>query len=231
MTFLKAAQSASLRLIGRKPSTFFSSQDVFEQEMCDLGNDVATDLMKSYDWRVLTKTYSIAGDGSTTEYDLPDDYDRMPKKAAITRANWFDWNYTQTNDLDEWRSLLNGALAISPGFWIVLDGKFQFHPAISAGETAEIFYISKNIVESSAGVQKPQFTTDEDALRVDERLLTLGIIWKWRELKGMPRPGDQENFEKAFAEITSNEKGSRIFAEGRPSFPSGVRSAYPGTLG
>lgn len=231
MSFLSAAQSASLRLIGKKPSTFFSANTTFEQEVCDLANDVATDIMKTYDWRVLTKTATLAGDGSTSAYSLPEDYDRMPKKAAITRANWFDWNYMPVTGLDEWRLLLNGGPSISPGFWIVLDGQIQFHPPISAGDEAQFFYISKNIVRPSSGSDKATFTADGDSLIVEERLLTLGIIWKWREMKGIPRPGDAENYEKAFMELSSHEKGSRIFAEGLPRMPSGVRPAYPGSLG
>jgi hypothetical protein len=231
MSFLTAAQSAAIRLLGKKPNTFFSSTGTFELQICDLASEVAKDIMKSHDWRVLTKTQTMAGDGVTTTFDLPSDYDRMPLKAAVTRENWYDWSYTQVNGLDQWRDLLNGGPTISPGFWVILNGQMHFKPAISAGESAQFYYISKNIVRDADLSTKPAFTKDDDSLIVDERLLTLGLIWKWRELQGIPRPGDQENFDKALSEETSRDKGSRMFAEGIPRMPASVRNAYPGTLG
>jgi hypothetical protein len=49
MSFLTAAQSAAIRLIGKKPTTFFSSQNTFELEITDLANEIAADLVKYAD--------------------------------------------------------------------------------------------------------------------------------------------------------------------------------------
>lgn len=231
MTFLTAAQSAAIRLISKKPTTFFSATDAFSLEICDLANEIATDLMKSQEWRVLTTLKEMNGDGTVTAFDLPDDFDRLTVGGRVFRGKWPEWDYAPVQDLNQWRDLVNGEPTVSPGFWIILGGQMQFQPAITAGETAQFYYISKNIVASKAGAPQAQFLKDDDTLRVDERLLTLGLIWKWRENKGIPRPGDQENYEKALSEVTGKDRGSQIIRVGRGRWSGDVGMAYPRSLG
>lgn len=223
MTFLSAAQRASIRLIGRRPTTFFSSTKPFEMEITDLANEVATDIMMAHDWRLLTTLNIITGNGVDIGFPLPGDYDRLPIKASLFRPEWSTWRYTPADDLDQWKDLLNGTAAIDPGFWIMLQGQIQFWPILPVGEIAQHYYISKNVVAEQNGTFKAQFTTDTDSLRIDEDLLTLGLIWRWREQKRLDFSGDKENFDLKLDEVTAREKGRRIFAVGgyRPLEPFG----------
>ena len=231
MTFLSAAQSAAIRLIGKKPTTFFSSTNTFELEICDLANDAASDIMKANDWRLLTTLQVMTGDGVTQGFDLPADYDRMPVKAAVFRPDWNNWHYTPATDLDQWRDFINGAPTISPGYWILLSGQMQFQPPISSGDKAQYYYISNKIVLGDGGAPQAQFTKDSDSLRVDERLLTLALIWKWRAQKRLEYAEDMASYEQLLAQIIGREKGARIYAEGRQTINGNVSVAYPWALG
>src|SRR5690606_30831945 len=112
-------QSASIRLVGKKPAAFFSSQNTFEMEMSDLVNEVARDIMKSHDWRALTKLNTYNGDGVTEAFNLPTDYDRMPIKAEVHSGTWENWRFQPVRDLDEWIDFQTFDL-VSPGVWIIL---------------------------------------------------------------------------------------------------------------
>ena len=223
MTFLSAAQKAAIRLIGRKPTTFFSSSNTFELEIVDLANEVAADIMQAHDWRLLTELNVMTGNGADIGFSLPTDYDRMLIKGSIFRPDWSTWRYTPADDLDQWQDLLNGTAAIDPGFWIILQGQLQFWPILPSGEVAQHYYISKNVVVDENGVPKADFTTDSDSLRLDESLLTLGLIWRWREQKRLDFSGDKENFDQKIEKTSAREKGRRIFAVGgwRPMEPFG----------
>lgn len=231
MTILTAAQSAAIRLIGRKPSTFFSSTNPFELEITDLANEVARDVMKANDWRSLTKLHPMVGDGTTIGFDLPTDYDRMMVKGDVHSASWTTWTFEPARDLDFWRLLVNGLSAANPGFWIILEDQMQFQPPVASGETAQFYYISKNVVRDTDGALKQTFTTDSDSLVLDERLLTLGLIWRWRAQKRLEYAEDMANFEKALAEIAGRDKGSRMIAIGNPTWPGSASVAYPFRLG
>lgn len=231
MSFLTVAQSAAIRLIGRKPTTFFSSTSTFELEITDLANEVARDVLEANDWRSLTKLHQMVGDGTTVGFDLPSDYDRMLVKGAVHSASWTTWTFEPARDLDFWRLLVNGLSASNPGFWIILDGEMQFQPPVASGETAQFYYISKNVVRSESGSLKETFTADSDSFVLNERLLTLGLIWMWRAQKRLEYAEDLANYEKAKEEAVTPDKGSRMIAVGQATWPGGTATAYPFKLG
>ncbi|MCZ4089331.1 phage adaptor protein [Sinorhizobium psoraleae] len=181
MTLLSACQSASLRLIGRKPTTFFSSTQPFEQEIVDLANEAADDIAESHDWQALTKLHLITGDGTNIGHDLPTDYSRMLVKGDVHSPDWTTWRYTPARDLDQFLDFQNGLSIARPGSWILLGGQMQFWPILQNAENAQFYYISKkHRPDADSGALKAAFTKDGDTFVLDERLLTLALIWRWR---------------------------------------------------
>lgn len=231
MTLLTACQSAAVRLIGLKPSTFLSSSEPFEMKMVDLANDVARDIAESYDWQALTALKEYPGDGTTVGFDLPTDYSRMLVDGDVARANWYTWHYLGARDLNIWRNLVNGLSTPNPGYWIILNNQMQFQPPISNGDTAQFYYISKNFARAADNSTKPAFTADSDTFVLDETLLTLGLIWRYRSQERLEYAEDMANYEKAFAERSGRDKGSRVLTLGRRNRSGDIRFAYPMSLG
>ena len=231
MSFLTVAQSAALRLIGKKPSTFVSSQATFEMEIVDLANEVANDMVKFADWRRLISLHQMIGDGETYGFDLPADYDRMPIGVDISRANWYTWGYVDAPSLNYWMDLVNGLASPNPGYWIMLDGQIQFRPAVSANTTAQFYYISKFAVLDEDGVTRKEiFSKDGDTFLLDENVLKLGIIYKWRAQKRLEYAQDFANYEESLMQSSGHDKGSRITTSARRASMSAY-TAYPWALG
>lgn len=209
MAILGALQSASTRLLGKKPGTFFGAplSSVFEMEIADLVNEVAQDIAKYQDWQALTKVALVTADGSS-EYDLPTDYDRQLLSSDLQqRTNWM-WGYTHITDINDFLFQQNTGWNGVPGGWIIYGGKLRFSPAPS-GET-QYPYITKNYALGSDSTPKPQFDADTDSFVLPERLLTLGLVWRWRENKKLDASGDQEAFVKALDEYAGKDSGSSI---------------------
>lgn len=233
MSVLSAAQSAAIRLLGEKPNSLFSpvSGNIkFANELADLATDVAVDIMKAHDWRALTKLCTLTGDGTNLGFSLPSDYDRMPVKSAVHSATWEKWRYERAQDLDQWRDILTFSGTGVPGWWIILGGQMQISQGngvpLPTGEKALFYYISNYIVAN-----KSAFTLDTDAFVLDERLLTLGLIWRWRAQKRQEYGEDMKNYEIALAQQIGHDKGSRIIAVGPARNRYNVTTAYPGALG
>lgn len=231
MTILSALQSAAIRINGTRPAAVFASTDQFEIELAELANEVAQDIAKSYDWQALTRIHTLTGDGTTTDFALPPDYDRMPHKSDFLDMETFAWGYGRINDVNEWLVLTRDDYTVNPGAWILFNNLFQFIPAPAAASTTKFPYITKNIVTDDALVGKTAFTDDNDSFVLPERLLSLGVIWRWREMKGLDATTEQGTFEKAFNEYSGRDKGARILFEGTQRFPANVTTAYPAPLG
>src|SRR3546814_14852216 len=66
-----------------------------------------------------------------------------------------------------------------------------------------------------------------DTFLLPERLLTLGLVWRWRENKKLDATGDQEAFIKALDEYAAKDKGSRVIrSRSRLRLP-GTHIAWP----
>lgn len=232
MTVLSACQSAFVRLVGRKPTTIFSSPDQMEIEMGDLSTEVAIDIMKSADWRALTKIHTLAGDGTATAFPLPADYDRMVLGQDVEDGNNWLWGYTAVYDLSEWiRITTSGFTAITPGWWIILDGQMQFSPAPASDAEAVFPYISNLIGRTAASAPIAAFTQDSDSFVLEDRLLTLGLIWRWKAQKGLEYAEDMATYEAALSQAQARDKGSSVIRKGWGNRRPGSYPAWPWPLG
>jgi len=226
MTVLSAMQSAATRLIGRKPTTFFSSTQRFEQEIVDLANEVAKSIADDNDWQGLNRIHMITGDGTTTAFPLPSDYGRMLLDSNIYDSTSWAWGYQRIVRADDWLEFtIRDWAIITPGMWCLLQNQLQFVPAPSDQSTAKFLYITNNIVTDENGAEKTSFTADSDTFSLSERLLTLGIIWRWREQKRMDFGTDQANYDALFSDLAGRDGGAR------PIIRNGRRNIYRGTVG
>ena len=224
MTVLSAIQSASVRLNEPRPQFAFSDSTQYAVEVTELANETAVAIAKAADWRKLHKLYTFTGTGQTA-FPLPSDYDRMPLKASMfsTRSRL---PLVQVQSIDDWLQLQILPVVGYPGRWILTGGLIELLPTLMQGEEVKFYYITKNIVSGD----KPRFTDDADEFMLSERLLTLGLIWRFRALKGLDYGEDLKNYDIALSEEAGRDKGSRTVAIGAPRIPAGIELAYPGTV-
>lgn len=226
MTVLTACQEAAVKLNLVEPVTLFTSTEQFDKEIRTEANETAEAVMKAYDWQKLVTLKTLTGDGSTTSFPLPVDYDRMVKDAKVLTSQ-FASGLTKADDLNHWLDLqINGAVTV-PGYWIVLGGAMQILPALASGVTAKFYYIKNTVVTGAAMAAQARFVADADTFNLPERLLRLGVIWRWRAQKRMEYSEDLANFETALAEETGTDKGSRTIVVGRQRTSADAEFAHP----
>jgi len=231
MAILAAMQAAAIRLVGKKPTVFFGANGALEIEFCDLLNEVAADIAASHDWQALTRIYTLTADGTSSEYPFPSDYDRQLLKSNVQDPENWIYGYRHVPDINEFSYIQNRGFQLFPGIWTIYGGNMQFTPPPRAGQSAYYPYVSKNWAQASGGTSKAAFDADTDAFLLPERLLTLGLIWRWRDNKNLDYTGDQEAFVKAIDEYSARDGGSRIYRSGvRRSLPNTV-TAFPWALG
>lgn len=233
MTVLSACTEAAVELNQSELTALFTSTDAFPRELRTLANRHAVAVAQAYDWQKLLVLSTLAGDGTTTIFDMPADYDRMPKKAKLHSSTWQTATFRKADDLDQWLYLNDTAISGTPGNWIIIGGQMNIFPAMAVGETARFYYISNKVVADAAPAvtTKPAFTADTDTFRLPERLLTLGLIWRWQAQKGKDYGEDLKNYEIALSEEIGKDRGSNIITVGRQRWPGNVNLAYPGVLG
>lgn len=112
------------------------------------------------------------------------------------------WNRTTTEPLfgplspRDWQAQkASGAIVADPQFRF-RGNAFYFLPAPTAGQTIAYEYVSKYWCESSGGTDQEYWQADSDVGRLDEYVMTLGIVWRWNKSKGLAYQDDYDEYER-----------------------------------
>lgn len=197
------------------------------QEMLALANEMAQRIAyETRDWSKLRATAVLTGDGVTSEFDLPADYKRMLLTANVWRSTSSLTPMMFVPDSDEWlqRRLNNESNAF--GEWTMQGGKIVVWPVMGVTETARFVYLKKNPVNIAAGGVGERFIADDDSFTLEERLLTLGMIWQWKANKGTPYQEDMSTYGDALTYAMGKDSPSPIIL-GRKPVSVNARVAYP----
>lgn len=226
MTILSVIQEACKAVGLDVPDAVASATDRRYVEMLSVANEMAERIAGGADWQALSTIGTFTGDGSATEFDLPSNYDRMPAKAQMWSSS-LSAPLSHIEGLDRWLGLDVQSFDFVVHAWTIYGGKVHIKPALATGVTAKFFYISNGFVVPASGANKSAFTADEDTFILDERLLKLGIIWRWKERKGLDYAESMADYEEALQRRVAKDKGSSVLRLGRVRLPSDVRIAYP----
>jgi hypothetical protein len=234
MTVLTAIQNATTVLGISRPDAVYSSATREHVELAALANRVAKQIALSRDWSTLVTLKEYAGDGTTTEFALPADYGRMPKKQQLWSSST-ETPLTHITATDDWlRRSIRLRTSIYKA-WTKIGDEILIDEAPATGETISYYYVSKYLVladgvSETDDTPKQAFTLDTDTFRLDETLLELAIIWNWKANKGLPYGKDLEDYEDYLAEHGGTERGEGVISVGGRRGLRGVKTAYNGVI-
>lgn len=214
MTVLDCFKQASRRLLAQDQNSLFTGMDAFNIKMQAIISEAILDIAQQHDWLALTKQCTLTTDGQTADFDLPADYGRMLVKSDVHSSIW-SVNYQAAKDLDEWTQLQRFMPSTIPGYWIIYGAQMHLMPAPRINENPCFWYIASNLVRGDDGTLKPQFTTDSDAFLLDEQLLVLAMIWRWKQAEGLDYAEDMQNYEARLSQLAAKDHGSKPIRSSR----------------
>jgi len=152
-----------------------------------LANREGEYLSQKHPWQILYTEHTITLVLGTQTYALPTDMrwivpnttwnrtDQRPVVNPVSPAEWaFLKGWTTINGLNL-RARFRGDL-------------FEIEQTVSASEAGDsiVFeYVSHNWAADSGGTPQRKFSADTDTSRIDEELLTQGVMWRFKKAKGI----------------------------------------------
>lgn len=98
----------------------------------------------------------------------------------------------------------------------IYNGRLYINPTPSA-DSAAFEYKSTHWCESSGGTGQTKWTADTDVGRLDERIMTFGVIWRWKARKGLEYQEDFIAYERMVKDAMGRDKSARtLSASGGP---------------
>jgi hypothetical protein len=237
MSLISVVQDVCVLVGVERPSAIFAAitTDRTAQEMLATANEMVAQTAFDYrDWTALIKTATIPGDGVTTSFPLPSDFRRLLIDGNIWSSIAPQTPLVFISSFDEWIYREAGNYWIYAGQYIIQGNNILIQPPLPPTATVKFAYVCNNIVNNNNAVPRgvsDRFMSDEDTTVLDERLLKLGMIWKWKYDKGAPYAEDMGTYTDALMMRAGKDQPAPIMVNRVPLMNS-VRAtvAYPWPL-
>lgn len=207
MTLLSVCQDAADLLTIPRPDAVLASSDQQVMQLLALLKKVGTDARDRHDWNSLTTAYTFTcGASNAQSGEPPTDFARMSDGMEM-------WNDTNNQIIRgplaarEWTDMLAWGLTTIPQYWRLIGGVLNIYSP-SSGDTIRYEYISKYwIVKASDSTTTDTFASDADTFKLPEQLLTDGLVWRWKQAKGLDYAEDLQTYNQTFADAIKADKG------------------------
>jgi hypothetical protein len=208
MSLLSLCQAAAIQLSLPVPSAIIGSAEDTDVMLLRLAQEEGLALMRRYPWQVLMAEQTFTTVAAETQPGvIPADFDRILPDTI--------WNRSTRRRVvgpiaaDEWaETKAKQVTYVNPTFRIRGDA-WLMTPTPPADETIAFEYVSKNFCKAGATPQAA-WAADADVARLDEGLMTLGLVWRFRAAKGLPYGEDLALYEKRVMEAILRDGGGKM---------------------
>ncbi len=91
-------------------------------------------------------------------------------------------------------------------FRIIADA-INFYPNPAAGQVCAFEYISRNWITTVSTATSSVWTNDADIPSINDQLIILGLIWRWKSAKGLDYAEDFAKYERRVTDAMGRDAG------------------------
>lgn len=187
------------------------------------------EISRRHDWQNLVVQHTQASLAAEAQTAFPSDFDRLVYNAELWNRT-SNLKYLGPTPPREWQRLKQGISGGVTGWWRLLGNQLNIYPAPTAGITLATEYVSKNFCQSSGGTGQSAWAADTDTGKIPERLMRLGIIWRWRHSKGLDYAEDMATYERELERSAGRDRGTGLIRKGSPVGNNPPPPFWPGTI-
>lgn len=212
MTLLSVCQDVARQTGFAVPSSIVSAtSNKTAQQLYSYANRAGESMAKVKRWQELVSEHTFVLATADQDYAFPADF-----RYIIPETTW---------NRDTRRKVFNPITSQAWAFykgWQTLAGlnlrarirnsQLEFEQEITAsmnGETIALEYVSKYWAETSDGTAKANFTLDTDVFRLDEEILKLGILYRFKRAKGLDWIDDFDEYAYELESVMGYDAGSK----------------------
>jgi hypothetical protein len=207
MTLLSIIQNAADRVGLVRPTSGIGSSDTTTRQLVALSQQEGEELARRYPWQAIIKEKTFTAVAQDAQTDaIPTDFDRFVPETFFNRSK--RRQLIGPLSAQEWQDQ-KGRLATT-----VIDSFRQrgsqilITPTPTAGETYAYEYVSLNWCQSADSDEQSEWASDDDLGILDERLITLGVMWRFLRAKGLDYAEAFRTYEMQVAQAIGRDGGS-----------------------
>lgn len=213
MTCLSIVQAASRRLGLAAPTAVVASTDTQVLQLLALSNEEGEELSARHPWSGLDL------EATFTTVATPADMITVAPgfKYLINETMWdrTDKSIIKPITAQEWQEVNSNTYTSPFTKFRIWQGAIYFYPDLAAGHAIAFEYMSKNWVTLAAGGTAAAWATDSDSSLLDEQLITMGLVWRFKQAKGFAYDEDFKKYELRVADAMARDGSKKILHMGQ----------------
>lgn len=207
MSLLTMVQRVCKRVGLATPSVAYTSTDPQVLQIVEFCNEEGQELSERYPWQALriqssftTLAAQLQTDVETVapgfKYVINDTmWDRTLRRPVYGAVNPQVWE------------MMEGQNLIGPWYqYTIRGGDIYFFPVPQAGDSIYFEYQSANFASNAAGTTTDSvFNADDDYALLDESIMIQGVVWRWKNAKGLEYGEDFNKYESRVADAMARD--------------------------
>jgi hypothetical protein len=227
VSFISMIQEVCGRIGIVKPNAVISNTDPQIIQLASIANGEGQDLARRYAWQILQKETSFTTVATQVQgaigtiapgyrYIINDTiWNRSLRRPVFGPNSPQTWQQQKAFNINgPWNQFR------------IQNDNINFFPTPTAGQSCFFEYISKYWCTSQDGsASRTSWLADSDVGLLDEEIMQLGIIWRWKQTKGLQYAEDMASYERFVADATARDGGKQ-----RLNLAGSTHDLYPAIL-
>lgn len=205
---LQIIQTACKRLGLTPPTSAVQSQDNAILQLVALSEEEGQEQSTRYPWEALQKEATF----TTVAAQLQGAMSTIAPGCDYVVNNTI-WNRALRRPVygpksqQDWQQMVATQINGPFNSYRIKADSLYFYPIPVAGQTCAFEYQSQYWVNLNAGGTASVWGSDLDTPAIDDQLMTLGLVWRWRQAKGLDFTADYQKYEKRYADMAARDAG------------------------
>jgi len=228
MSLLTMVQDISVLVGLNKPTAALTSTDQTTVQIVAFLQQEGDEIARGVNWQTIKISGTITGDGLTTVWSVPADFDRFIPDNAL-----WSLKYPAVplgGPVTDAEMLAMKSLPIQPvrPIWRFFGSFVEIWPALGSSELVQVNYLSKSWIGSADGSTfYSRWVADTDVPRLPENVMTLGGIWRWKRSKGFDYAEEFRTYQQELDRQKGQSGGARIIQMSGGLRPDGIWGPSP----
>lgn len=208
-TLLEMCTNVAQRIPLKAPTSIIGSTHPDAMLLLQLANEEGYESAQRYTWNVLKgfHTFTTVATAAQGTASIPSDFDRFVAETFFNRTS--KRPVAGPIDDTEWAEINASLLTPTDPSFIRVGTQLYVSPTPTAGDTMAYTYIKKNWICANSGTCYDSFQSDDDEPLLNSDVFQMGILWRWKQHKGLPYEADQFTYEKWMMNRMLNDGGKR----------------------
>lgn len=213
MTLIVDALSRAARQCSvTAPSSWLSAT---EDEHVEIRDDFLLETVEDIQDRIdlpspIGAQYTIAGDGSET-YSMPSQFKRLQRDVMAVYDQSLERPCVPVTDDGSWTHLKEtGTTGVYKFYRLTgYEGNYSLSIYSEPSTNIVVSYVTNYWMATSGGTVGSALTDTDDVLLLPRRLVEAGIVWRFRERRGLPFQDKFMEYEVMMSRLSNDSRGRR----------------------